>query len=58
MSPLLLFCFLLKIFHRHISPHIAAKINENGVDSFHAIEVGGQVVVMLNLSGMLLANES
>ena len=42
---------LLKIIHRDIGPHIAAEIDQDGVDALHGLEERGQVVVVFDLSG-------
>ena len=47
--------FLLKIVHADITPGIAAKIKQDGVDSFDIIEMGGKVIIVFYLGGELLS---
>src|SRR5688500_2523902 len=49
---------LLEIFHRNIGPHITAEIDQYVIDPFHGVEMRGQVVVMFDLRGELLACQS
>ena len=44
---------LLEILHRNIHPHIAAEVDQHGVDAFEVIENRRQVVVMLDLGRIL-----
>ena len=46
---------LSEIFHGNIGPYIPAKVNQDGIDPFDAIKMSSQVVIMLNLCGVLLA---
>ena len=48
---------LFEVFHRNIGPHVAAEVDEDGVDALHVVEDRGQVVVMFDLRGVLRAAE-
>ena len=48
---------LLEILHRNIGPHVAAEVDENGVDAFERVEQRRQIVVMLDLGGVLRAGQ-
>src|SRR5665647_2537856 len=52
------FDFLLEILHRYIAPHIAAQINQYGIDALHIIEKRCLVIVMFNLGSMVQAFKS
>ncbi len=52
------FCFLFKIFHGNIGPDIPAKINQDIIDPFHAVKMCGQVIIVFDLRGELLAVQS
>ena len=44
-----LFCFLFEIIHGNIGPDIPAKINQDGIDSFHGIKMCSKIIVVFNL---------
>src|ERR1043165_9475055 len=52
------FDILFKIVHRNIGPGITAKINQDIINPFDAIEMSSQVIVMLNLCCELLAGKT
>ena len=52
------FDFQFEIIEGNIKPEIAAKINNNGIDTFHAIKSGTNLVVVGDLSGELFTNKA
>ena len=46
---------LFEVFHRNVGPHVAREVDEDGVDALHVVEDGRQVVVVLDLRGVLRA---
>ena len=44
---------LFEVFHRDVRPHVAAGVDQDGVDALHVVEDRREVVVMLDLRGIL-----
>ncbi len=49
---------LLEVLGRDIHPHIARQVDQDGRDALQGIEHGGQVVVVLDLRGVLRAAQA
>ncbi len=49
---------LAEILHRYIRPHVARQIDQHRIDTLQGVERGGQIVVMLDLRGILRARKS
>ena len=46
---------LLEVVHGDVHPEVAVQVDDDGVDAAHGVEHGGQVVVVRDLRGVLLA---
>ena len=46
---------LFEVLHRNVGPHVPREVDEDGVDALHVVEDGRQVVVVLDLRGVLRA---
>ena len=43
------FNLLLEIFHRDVLPEVAVHVNHNGIDAFHRIKNGSQIIIIRDL---------
>ena len=52
------FNLLLEIFHRDVLPEVAVHVNHNGIDAFHRIKNGSQIIIIRDLSSIFLTFQS
>ena len=49
------FDLLLEIVNRNVTPDVTAKINEDRIDPFHAVEMCCKIIVVFDLGSKLLS---